>query len=411
MKKQPLLQPIRQSDFWYELPDERIARFPLEERDASKLLVYRNGEIRHNRFRYIADELKSGDTLFFNNTKVIPARIFFQKETGALIEVFLLHPVAPTSDVGLMMQQTERCTWACAIGNLKRLKNNTQLERTVEIEGKTVTLRATLQNREVQWVDFQWDNPEISFAELLTYVGVTPLPPYLKRQAEEKDKDAYQTVYAKQEGAVAAPTAGLHFTDYILQEALPKKGIHTNYLTLHVAGGTFQPIKHENTLDHPMHSEQMIVSMENIDCLLAAEDVVAVGTTSMRTLESLYWYGVLLGENPEATFHIPKLMAYDYQPNQLPTRKQAIARVKDYMQRHQLKKIQGETEIMIIPGYDFKVCDALITNFHMPGTTLIMLVAAFIGDDWRKVYQEALANDYRFLSFGDSSLLFRNQPT
>jgi S-adenosylmethionine:tRNA ribosyltransferase-isomerase len=409
MKNQPLLQPVRQEDFWYELPDERIARFPLEERDASNLLVYRQGEIRHSRFRQIADELKSGDTLFFNNTKVIPARIYFQKETGALIEVFLLHPVAPTSDVALMMQQTERCTWACAVGNLKRLKDDTLLEREVEIEGKTVKLQATLQNREVQWIDFQWDNADISFAELLTYVGVTPLPPYLKREAEEKDKQIYQTVYAKQEGAVAAPTAGLHFTDYILREALPQKGVQTDYLTLHVAGGTFQPIKHENVLDHPMHSEQMIVSMENIDRLLAAEDVVAVGTTSMRTLESLYWYGVLLGENAEATFHIPKLLPYGYEPVQLPTCKESIARVKDYMQRHQLKKLQGETEIMIIPGYDFKVCDALITNFHLPGTTLIMLVAAFIGNDWQKVYQEALDNNYRFLSFGDSSLLFRRR--
>ncbi|MCS6968241.1 MAG: S-adenosylmethionine:tRNA ribosyltransferase-isomerase [Bernardetiaceae bacterium] len=404
-----LPQVLRQEDFWYELPQERIAQFALQERDASKLLVYRNGHISHKYFRQIAEELKSGDTLFFNDTKVIPARIYFRKPTGALIEVFLLHPVIPTSDVSQAMQQTSSCTWACTVGNLRRLKEKECLEREVILSGQKVTLRARLQNKQIQWVDFQWDNPEITFAELLAAVGVTPIPPYLKRKAEERDKQAYQTVYAKQEGAVAAPTAGLHFTEHLLKEVLPQKGIRMSYLTLHVAGGTFQPIKHQNILEHPMHSEQMIVKMENIDSLLEAQDVIAVGTTSMRTLESLYWYGILLGEQGDVPFRIPKLMPYHYNPEQLPPYKEAIARVKDYMQRHQLTKLQGETEIMIVPGYRFQVCNGLITNFHMPGTTLIMLVAAFIGNDWRKVYQEALENDYRFLSFGDSSLLFCNQ--
>jgi len=401
------LTPIRAEDFIYTLPEERIAQFPLAERDSSKLLIYQAGEIRHSIFREISQHLPSGATLFFNNTKVIPARLYFQKgQTGALIEVFLLHPVRPHHEVSQAMQVTRACTWACAVGNLKRFKDDTVLERELTTDqGHPIHLRATLADRATQWVQFEWDS-DLSFAELLTYAGEVPLPPYLHRQANENDKVAYQTVYSQKEGAVAAPTAGLHFTPELI-DGLVAQGIQTDYLTLHVAGGTFQPIRHENVLEHPMHSEQMIMSAANLRNLLAAKDIVAVGTTSMRTLESLYWFGAALLANPEAEFRIEKLAPY--QPGALqPSRTEAIAQVLAYLERRQVSQLVGETEIMIVPGYDFRVCDALITNFHLPGTTLIMLVAAFIGDNWREVYARALASDYRFLSFGDSSLLFRN---
>jgi S-adenosylmethionine:tRNA ribosyltransferase-isomerase len=401
------LQPIRAEDFTYSLPEDCIAQFPLAERDASKLLVYGPGGIQHAIFRELGQHLPPASTLFFNNTRVIPARLYFHKgQEGALIEVFLLHPVSPHHEVSLAMQATRACTWACTVGNLKRFKDHTVLERELVTEqGHPFHLRATLANRATQWVNFEWD-ADLSFAELLTYAGVVPLPPYLHREAEERDKTAYQTVYAQNAGAVAAPTAGLHFTPELLGQ-LAAQGIGTDYLTLHVAGGTFQPIRHENVLEHPMHAEQMIVTAANVRRLLAAEQVVAVGTTSMRTLESLYWFGSQLLADPNAEFRIGKLVAYEPGRPQ-PSRQAALEQVLAYLERRQLAQLVGETEIMIIPGYDFRVCDALITNFHLPGTTLIMLVAAFIGPAWREVYQAALDHQYRFLSFGDSSLLFRS---
>jgi S-adenosylmethionine:tRNA ribosyltransferase-isomerase len=403
------LQPIRAEDFIYTLPEDQIAQFPLEQRDAAKLLVYGQGKLQHAAFRDLGQYLNADHTLFFNNTKVIPARLYFQKgEAGALIEVFLLHPVRPHHEVSLAMQVTRACTWACAVGNLKRFKDDTVLERELVLaDGRSVRLWATLADRATQWVHFVWDT-DLSFAELLTYAGVVPLPPYLHREATENDKTAYQTVYSQKEGAVAAPTAGLHFTEDLLRR-LAGQGIATDYLTLHVAGGTFQPIRHENVLEHPMHAEQMIVSADNLRNLLAARQVVAVGTTSMRTLESLYWFGAALLTTPEAEFKVAKLAPYQPGVAQ-PSRAEAMAQVLAYLERRQVSHLVGETEIMIVPGYDFRVCDALITNFHLPGTTLIMLVAAFIGEDWRQVYDTALANRYRFLSFGDSSLLFRQPP-
>ena len=345
--------------------------------------------------------------IFFNDTKVIPARLYFQKETGALIEVFLLHPVHPI-EVYSAMTTEKQCTWACAVGNLKKIKQGHSLYRTIQIGDNSLTLKATLIDYEKQIVEFAWEGAIITFAELLVLIGEIPLPPYIKREVEESDKENYQTVYAKNQGAVAAPTAGLHFTDEVL-ERLQKQGVKLDYLTLHVAGGTFQPIRHEKIEDHPMHAEQMIISKQNIENLINSNKIVAVGTTSMRTLESLYWYGVKLMTNPDALFQIRKLMPYRYTSEVLPNRKEAFQEVLKYMKENKLEKISGETEIMIVPSYPFQVCDALITNFHLSGTTLILLVAAFVGENWQKIYAQALANEYRFLSFGDSSLLFRVQ--
>jgi len=402
----PDLEAINLADYHYDLPEERIAKFPLEKRDESKLLIYdKQMRIVHSQFKNISTYLSSADTLFFNDTKVIPARLYFQKHTGAVIEIFLLNPIEPV-EVHSAMLTTQKCTWTCAIGNLKRLRNEPLLERTVSIHGKEINLKAKLQDYDKQIISFEWNDTLVSFAELLTYIGEVPLPHYLKREAQESDKENYQTVYAKNEGAVAAPTAGLHFTEDLL-EKIQRQGIKLDYLTLHVAGGTFQPIRHEKVIDHPMHAEQMIISRKNIENLIESSNIIAVGTTSMRTLESLYWYGVKLISLPESPFKISKLMPYRYDKTILPSRKEAFQEVLSYMRRNKLEKISGETEIMIVPSYPFQVCDALITNFHLPSTTLILLVAAFVGEAWREIYQEALTNNYRFLSFGDSSLLFR----
>ncbi len=401
----PELEQINLLDYTYTLPEDRIAKFPLAERDKSKLLILESQKITHTQFNKITSYLTPEDTLFFNDTKVIPARLYFRKNTGAIVEIFLLHPISP-SEVHSAMISNQSCTWACAIGNLKRLRNEQILLREVDSGGQKFDLQAKLIDYDKQIVEFFWNNVEISFAELLTLVGEIPLPHYLNREAEESDKENYQTVYAKNQGAVAAPTAGLHFTKELLEE-IQKSGVKLDYLTLHVAGGTFQPIRHEKIIDHPMHSEQMVISKKNIENLLNSQRIIAVGTTSMRTLESLYWYGVKLMSLADSSFQISKLMPYRYNSEVLPTRAEAFGEVLNYMQNNKLEKISGETEIMIVPSYSFSVCDGLITNFHLPSTTLILLVAAFIGEAWREVYQQALDNDYRFLSFGDSSLLFR----
>jgi S-adenosylmethionine:tRNA ribosyltransferase-isomerase len=399
------LDHINLADYTYDLAEERIAKFPLEKRDEAKLLVFKDHQITHQQFKNIVDFLTPNDTLFFNDTKVIPARLHFQKETGALIEIFLLYPLSP-AEVHSAMTTKNQCTWACAVGNLKKIKQGHILSSTIRIGDNSLILKATLVDYEKQIVAFEWEGAAITFAELLVLVGEVPLPPYIKREVEESDKAAYQTVYAKNQGAVAAPTAGLHFTEEVISK-LQKQGVKLDYLTLHVAGGTFQPIRHEHIEDHPMHAEQLIISKQNIENLINAGRIVAVGTTSMRTLESLYWYGVKLMANPDSIFQIRKLMPYRYTSEVLPSKKEAFQEILNHMRANKLEKISGETEIMIVPSYPFQVCDALITNFHLSGTTLILLVAAFIGQSWREVYKQALKTNYRFLSFGDSSLLFR----
>jgi len=385
------------SDYTYTLPQERIARYPLENRDQSKLLVYNRGTIDNHTFGTLPDLLPANALLFFNDTKVIPARLHFKKESGAEIEIFLLHPVLPSPVVMEAMLAHRRCTWKCTVGNLKRWKDEPLIKH---FNG--ITLKAMLRDRAEGLVEFTWETDH-AFAEVVNLAGETPLPPYLHRKPEAADRERYQTVYSHHAGAVAAPTAGLHFTPAVFKQ-LEAKNIQHDFVTLHVSAGTFQPVKVENAAEHIMHNEQIVVSRGNLDRLLSGRYTVAVGTTSMRTLESLYWFGVKLLNDPDAAFVISQHDAYT-PTSHLPSRDAALQAVADCMDRRGLDLLTGETSIYILPGYTFRVCEALITNFHQPGSTLILLVAAFIGDDWRRVYQTALDNDYRFLSYGDSSLL------
>ncbi len=385
-------------DFTYSLTAEQIAAYPLDQRDQSKLLIYSDGQIKHERFWSISDYLPPGSLLVFNDTKVIPARLRFQKDTGAVIEIFLLNPLLPSAIVLQAMQAENTCTWHCVLGNLKRWREGDKLAQSVH----GVTLEATLVSKADGIVKFNW-NAEQTFASVISIIGETPLPPYIKRKAEESDRERYQTIYSRYEGAVAAPTAGLHFTQKVF-ESLQKKDIKIDFVTLHVSAGTFQPIKARNALAHVMHNEQLAVSRENVENLLRTKYVTAVGTTSLRTIESLYWYGVKLLQDPEAPFIISQQDPHQHQDT-LPSSRAALTAVITYMDRHGVTSISGETSIFILPGYTFRICAALITNFHQPGSTLILLIAAFIGEDWKKVYHAALQNKYRFLSYGDSSLL------
>ncbi len=385
-------------DFTYTLPQERIALYPLDKRDSSKLLVYDQGEIRDEQFSSLDKYVPAGSLLFFNDTKVIPARLHFLKDTGAEIEIFLLSPVQPSVLVVEAMQTTNTCSWKCSIGNLKKWNEGKTLVKTLS----DFSLEASLQNREEGIITFTWTGNH-SFAAVVNLSGETPLPPYLKRNAEESDRERYQTIYSHYEGAVAAPTAGLHFTDEVF-EKLKKKDIQTDFVTLHVSAGTFQPIKTDDVDQHVMHHEQVIINRTNLINLLQNKFTISVGTTSMRTLESLYWFGVKLAHDPQAKFHISQNDPYSNQYKKL-SRKDSFKRILEHMDKHQLEMLQGETSIYILPGYEFNVCDALITNFHQPGSTLIVLVSAFIGEDWKKVYSTALENGYRFLSYGDSSIL------
>lgn len=407
MLKETEIVEIRLSDYEYTLPEDRIAKFPLEKRDESKLLHYRNGTISHHQFFELPDFITSGSMMVFNNTKVIPARLIFQRETGAKIEIFLLKPIAPNSVINEIMINTESVTWETMIGNLKKWKEGEILQGQVDIQGQQCIISAKLVDRDTKAVQFNWTGNNIPFVYIVEASGEVPLPPYLNRKATEEDKPRYQTVYSKKEGAVAAPTAGLHFTPTVLDQ-LQQKGVKQEFLTLHVSAGTFQPIKNEKVTEHAMHSEQMVVELETVEGLANhQEKIIAVGTTSMRSLESLYWFGVKLILDKDSHFMIPKLYPYHHHKNELPSRNDSFKAILDFMQEKQLKEITGSTEIFIMPGYDFKVCDGLITNFHQPSSTLILLVAAFTQGDWRKIYNEALKNEYRFLSYGDSNLLWR----
>lgn len=390
-------------DYLYELPEYRIAKFPLARRDSSKLLVYEQGQTRHESFKDISNFLPAGSTLFFNNTKVIPARLLFFKGTGAEIEIFLLQPKSPTPEIARAMQVEEQCSWICMIRNLKKWKNEEVLKRVVDIEGKKLEISAKLIDNSSQTVALKWNQP-IAFASMIALLGEVPLPPYLKRKAENSDRTTYQTIYSKAEGAVAAPTAGLHFTDQVLGQ-LQQKKIATEFLTLHVSAGTFQPIKEEEIIKHPMHAEQIILSRNNIEAIGKAKKIIAVGTTSMRSLESLYWFGLRLHLEKHEVFFVEKLYPYKFLEKPLPSRNEIMDEILQYMEQKGLDCLSGATEIYIFPGYTFRMCDGLITNFHQPGSTLILLVAAFLGEDWREVYTQALENNYRFLSYGDSSLL------
>ena len=415
---------IRIEEYDYELPDERIAKFPLTERDSSKLLVYDHGKVSEKRFDSLPSLLPPGSLMVFNNTRVIQARLHFRKETGALIEVFCLEPLSPGEYVQ-MFAQTERCMWLCMIGNLKKWKEGT-LQRVIEMRGKKVTLSVTKatdaprvtaagttyctsQSADVA-VEFSWksdDGTSVTFAELLDAVGELPIPPYLNRETQESDLKTYQTVYSKVKGSVAAPTAGLHFTERVLSE-LQQRGVEKAELTLHVGASTFKPVKSEHIAGHEMHSEYIVVPRSVVEQLIAHEgDVTAVGTTSVRTLESLYYIGVLLSRNPDASeteLHVPQWMPYEEEYGSL-TVKEALQLILDWLERNELQALHTTTQIMIAPGYTFRIVQRIVTNFHQPKSTLLLLVSAFLKGDWRKVYDFALENGFRFLSYGDSSLL------
>lgn len=391
-------------DYWYDLPDQRIAKYPLAQRDHSKLLEWQNGHIRHRHFGEVPHLFSGNELLFFNNTKVIPARLFFRKTTGALIEIFLLNPVAPAV-VDVAMQQTAQCDWLCTIGNLKTWKKDLVLEREMEVQGQLVHLKAELLDAAQMHVRFTWDGG-FSLVHVLEAAGQTPIPPYLQRAAEDSDRQTYQTVYSKKEGAVAAPTAGLHFTPEVLA-AIRDKGVEMQEVTLHVSAGTFKPVKVENAIEHDMHYEQVVVEKSNVEALLSGKKVVCVGTTALRTLESLYWYGVKLAVQPNAPFVVEKTDPYVFAAHgPLPSVETAMRAVVQRMEATSTNVLHGTTQLYIMPGYEVKVAKGLITNFHQPGSTLLLLVAAFIGPEhWKTVYQAAMDNDYRFLSYGDSSFL------
>ena len=397
---------IRIKDFDYPLPDDRIAKFPLPERDHSKLLVYRQGCVSEDHFYHLPAYLPAGALVVCNNTKVIQARLHFRKETGALIEIFLLEPFAP-ADYEQMFQRRGHCEWLCLVGNLKKWKEGT-LRLAVTMGGIQVVLTATrLETHATSHrVAFDWDNPQVSWAELLEAVGELPIPPYLNRATEESDKETYQTVYSKIKGSVAAPTAGLHFTDRGLAD-LDAHGLEREELTLHVGAGTFKPVKSEEIEGHTMHTEFISVGRRTLERLIAHDgEAIAVGTTSVRTLESLYYMGAKLIARPdlsEEQLHVTQWEPYETHPEV--TTVEALRALLDYLDRHDLPALHSSTQIIIVPGYQFHVVKMLVTNFHQPQSTLLLLVSAFVKGDWRKIYDYALAHDFRFLSYGDSSLI------
>lgn len=399
---------IQIKDYNYNLPDDKIAKYPLDERDNSKLLVYKDQTITDSNFSSITDYLPDDSLMIFNNTKVIQARLHFKKSTGAQIEIFCLDPHSP-HDYNLIFQATEQCSWQCMIGNLRKWKEGT-LEKVLTIDNQTILLKAnrTESAGNTHIINFEWNNPQYTFADILDAVGELPIPPYLNRDTEDKDKETYQTLYSKIKGSVAAPTAGLHFTEKVFGK-LKEKGIETNEVTLHVGAGTFKPVKSETVSDHEMHSEFISVKREVIEHILSHKgSIIAVGTTSVRTLESLYHIGAALENNPNpSTLKVEQWQPYSSSfDNSIPTEK-ALRNILDYLDRHSINTLLADTQIMIVPGYSFKIVSGIVTNFHQPQSTLLLLVSAFTKGSWMSIYNHALAHEYRFLSYGDSSLLLR----
>ena len=391
------------ADFDYPLPDDRIAKFPLERRDQSKLLVYRGGSIAESRFDHVPDLLPPDTLLIFNNTKVIHARLFFRKPTGSTIEVFCLEPFQ--MPVALSFEQRGHCTWNCFIGNNKKWKEGS-LSRQLDIHGQSVTLTATRRKAVGNaWiVDFDWDGG-LSFAELIDQAGVIPLPPYLHREAVSSDNERYQTVYALHQGSVAAPTAGLHFSPEVF-EALRQKGIATDFITLHVGAGTFKPVSTPTIGEHEMHVEKIEISRSNIECILnhLGHTVIPVGTTTVRTIESVYWFGVKLSRNAKLdAMHVMQWDPYELESLSVST-EHAYQNVLQWMDEQGIDQLEGDTQLMIAPSYRYHVISGLITNFHQPKSTLLLLVSALVGDAWKECYRYALDHEFRFLSYGDSCL-------
>jgi S-adenosylmethionine:tRNA ribosyltransferase-isomerase len=400
-------QNILIKDFNYNLPHERIAEFPLRTRDRSKLLVYKNAEIIDDNFFNLHKYIPGQSTLVLNNTKVIEARILFQKTTGGVIEIFCLEPFQQTIEQSLSL--TKNVQWQCLIGGASKWKHGQILKKEIFIHDETLQLQAEYigKHHDSFIIGFSWQTHH-SFAELLHAAGAIPLPPYIKRNVTEEDKERYQTIFGKQEGSVAAPTAALHFTENVF-ESLSEKYIDTLYITLHVGAGTFKPVKTETVAEHEMHREPFTVSVEVLKKILSSKKIIAVGTTSLRTLETIYWLGIkLINGLIKDGWALQQWEAYDLEKNYpLVSVEQSLNAIINWLQENHQTELHCQTALIIVPGYQFKIPDGLITNFHQPQSTLLLLVSAFIGEDWKKIYQHALDNDYRFLSYGDSSLLWR----
>ena len=422
------MEEILIEEYNYPLPDERIAKYPLAARDQSKLLVYREGEVSEDKFYRVGEYVPTGSLLIYNNTRVIQARLEFHKEAGdetirligdkargARIEIFCLEPLEP-HDYQLSLGSTEGCTWKCMIGNAKKWKSGALSQPVILPSGKEVRLWAEKgeQTGNTFSVRFSWEGASVSFAEILDAVGELPIPPYLNRKTEESDKTTYQTVYSRIKGSVAAPTAGLHFTDNVLN-GLRERGVKTAEVTLHVGAGTFQPVKVADANQHTMHTEIIAVPKATIQTIIEnLGHIVAVGTTSMRTLESLYFLGEqfytrhMTQDIGHLTYSVSQFEPYE-KDHALSTQ-EALQAIVDHLEQIGEEVLHAETQIMIKPGYTFHVVDQLITNFHQPKSTLLLLVSAFVGGDWHRIYDYALANDFRFLSYGDGSILFRRSP-
>jgi S-adenosylmethionine:tRNA ribosyltransferase-isomerase len=402
-------------DFTYQLPEDRIARYPLPRRDDSKLLIYKRGRLTEDRYKQLEQHIPPASLLVFNNTKVVEARLLFQKATGGVIELFCLEP-AGDSDITTAMLQTEKVQWKCLVGGAKKWKEE-PLVKTITLGQRVLTLNARklekIQDHFI--IEFTWNDPSLSFADVLHAAGDIPLPPYLNRKPDAADKERYQTVYARHDGSVAAPTAGLHFTSQLL-EALQNRKVSTSFVTLHVSAGTFKPVKADTMDEHEMHAEFIEVSTALIQNLIRhlPETIIAVGTTSLRTLESLYWMGVKIKEcenrkQPLETVRVQEIEIRQWDAYELPqdvSAEEALTAVLQWMQRNTTTTLIARTQIIIAPGYSLRIANALITNFHQPQSTLLLLVAAITGDDWKTIYDYALANDFRFLSYGDGSLLW-----
>ncbi|MBL7717895.1 MAG: S-adenosylmethionine:tRNA ribosyltransferase-isomerase [Flavipsychrobacter sp.] len=403
---------LRIEDFTYELPDEQVARYPLPERDASKLLVYNGGAITEDTYRHIARHLPQQTLLAFNQTRVVYARLLFRKETGGAIEVFCLEPHGRYADIQTAMMQKGKVWWRCMIGGASKWKDGMILE--LQNESPSFTLRAGIAEREpgTFTLELSWNN-EMTFAEVLHHAGKVPLPPYLHREADAGDKERYQTIFAREEGSVAAPTAGLHFTERVMQQ-LADRAIHTAFVTLHVGAGTFKPVKSETMQEHDMHAEWIDVHSNTVRLLLHGLDngIVAVGTTTLRTLESLYWIGAKLHAGVEV--NLAGLAVTQWEPYELlleVSAREALLAILAHLENHSQERLLTRTQILIAPGYRFRMIRGLVTNFHQPQSTLLLLVAALIGPGWRDVYDYALSHHYRFLSYGDGCLLWNRQLT
>ncbi len=400
---------IKIEDYDYHLPEEKIALFPLDKRDQSKLLVYKNGEILHKEFKNMAYFLPDDAVLILNNTKVIPARIHLEKPSGSLIEVFLLRPQV-VENIGKVLKGTKNeINFEALVGNKKRWKEQEILNKEISLDGQVLKVEFSWLNREKNHIRILWEGNK-AFSEILDELGKIPLPPYINRSAEKEDLERYQTIFSQELGAVAAPTASLHFTQEVF-ERIAKKGIEQKTLTLHVGAGTFLPVKVENLKDHPMHREQVIVGKEFLLFLKETnKKIIPVGTTALRAIESIYWSGVNLILNKinwEGVFVLPKEFSYENAPYAI-SNQEAIEAILSYLEKQGYDQWVMETELLIGPGYDFHFCAGLITNFHQPKSTLLVLIAGIIGKDWKRVYQEALENNYRFLSYGDSSILLKS---